>query len=179
MNFYLFWIIFAFTARFSPDDKYSRQRVTVKRRFGLLPTQQPAKELWAILRCIQFGSQSIYTRNRLRDHKYSRQRVTVKRRFGLLPTQQPAKELWATLRCIQFGITNPFTLASYAYHVFSNFSVSVFALLTHDTKCDSIQFKYFSARKMDSRELICLSLHAGTHTTVFPCSCPIDVVGWK
>ncbi|KAJ2081226.1 snoRNP complex protein [Coemansia sp. RSA 988] len=31
----------AHPARFSPDDKYSRQRVTLKRRFGLLPTQQP------------------------------------------------------------------------------------------------------------------------------------------
>ncbi|KAJ1859724.1 snoRNP complex protein [Coemansia sp. RSA 1722] len=31
----------AHPARFSPDDKYSRQRVTLKRRFGILPTQQP------------------------------------------------------------------------------------------------------------------------------------------
>ncbi|ODV89761.1 hypothetical protein CANCADRAFT_143344 [Tortispora caseinolytica NRRL Y-17796] len=31
----------AHPARFSPDDKFSRQRVTLKRRFGLLPTQQP------------------------------------------------------------------------------------------------------------------------------------------
>ncbi|KAJ2534741.1 snoRNP complex protein, partial [Coemansia sp. RSA 1933] len=30
----------AHPARFSPDDKYSRQRVTLKRRFGVLPTQQ-------------------------------------------------------------------------------------------------------------------------------------------
>ncbi|CUM53994.1 unnamed protein product [Debaryomyces tyrocola] len=29
----------AHPARFSPDDKYSRQRVTLKKRFGLLPTQ--------------------------------------------------------------------------------------------------------------------------------------------
>ena len=29
-------------ARFSPEDKYSRQRITIKKRFGLLPTQQPA-----------------------------------------------------------------------------------------------------------------------------------------
>ncbi|RAL42189.1 hypothetical protein DM860_011972 [Cuscuta australis] len=28
-------------ARFSPDDKYSRQRVLLKKRFGLLPTQKP------------------------------------------------------------------------------------------------------------------------------------------
>ncbi|XP_022723752.1 uncharacterized protein LOC111280553 [Durio zibethinus] len=27
------------TSRFSPDDKYSRQRVLLKKRFGLLPTQ--------------------------------------------------------------------------------------------------------------------------------------------
>ncbi|KAJ1757698.1 snoRNP complex protein [Coemansia sp. RSA 1822] len=30
----------AHPARFSPDDKYSRQRVLLKRRFGILPTQQ-------------------------------------------------------------------------------------------------------------------------------------------
>ncbi|KAJ2721884.1 snoRNP complex protein [Coemansia sp. Benny D115] len=30
----------AHPARFSPDDKFSRQRVTLKRRFGILPTQQ-------------------------------------------------------------------------------------------------------------------------------------------
>ena len=32
------------SARFSPDDKYSRHRVTLKKRFGLLPSQQPAVE---------------------------------------------------------------------------------------------------------------------------------------
>ena len=32
----------AHPARFSPEDKFSRQRITVKQRFGLLPTQQPA-----------------------------------------------------------------------------------------------------------------------------------------
>ncbi|CAG2122134.1 unnamed protein product [Medioppia subpectinata] len=31
----------AHPARFSPEDKYSRERITIKRRFGLLPTQQP------------------------------------------------------------------------------------------------------------------------------------------
>uniref|UniRef100_A0A8C2BT06 H/ACA ribonucleoprotein complex subunit 3 n=1 Tax=Cyprinus carpio TaxID=7962 RepID=A0A8C2BT06_CYPCA len=31
----------AHPARFSPDDKFSRHRVTIKRRFGLLLTQQP------------------------------------------------------------------------------------------------------------------------------------------
>ncbi|RKO95303.1 H/ACA ribonucleo protein complex subunit 3-like protein, partial [Caulochytrium protostelioides] len=34
----------AHPARFSPDDKYSRQRVTLKRRFGLLLTQQEAQK---------------------------------------------------------------------------------------------------------------------------------------
>lgn len=29
----------AHPARFSPDDKYSKQRVTLKKRFGMLPTQ--------------------------------------------------------------------------------------------------------------------------------------------
>jgi H/ACA ribonucleoprotein complex subunit 3 len=29
----------AHPARFSPDDKYSRQRVTLKKRYGMLPTQ--------------------------------------------------------------------------------------------------------------------------------------------
>ncbi|PIK43727.1 putative H/ACA ribonucleoprotein complex subunit 3-like [Apostichopus japonicus] len=32
----------AHPARFSPDDKYSKQRVRIKKRFGLLPTQSPA-----------------------------------------------------------------------------------------------------------------------------------------
>lgn len=31
----------AHPARFSPDDPYSRQRVTLKKRFGLLPIQRP------------------------------------------------------------------------------------------------------------------------------------------
>ncbi|NWJ07129.1 NOP10 protein, partial [Crypturellus undulatus] len=31
----------AHPARFSPDDKYSRHRVALKRRFRVLPTQQP------------------------------------------------------------------------------------------------------------------------------------------
>lgn len=31
----------AHPARFSPDDKFSRERVECKRRFGLLPTQKP------------------------------------------------------------------------------------------------------------------------------------------
>lgn len=35
----------AHPARFSPDDKFSRERILLKKRFGLLPTQQPAKEL--------------------------------------------------------------------------------------------------------------------------------------
>ncbi|CAL5048042.1 unnamed protein product [Urochloa decumbens] len=32
----------AHPARFSPDDRYSRQRYLLKKRFGLLPTQKPA-----------------------------------------------------------------------------------------------------------------------------------------
>ncbi|XP_035474264.1 H/ACA ribonucleoprotein complex subunit 3 [Scophthalmus maximus] len=31
----------AHPARFSPDDKFSRHRVILKKRFGLLLTQQP------------------------------------------------------------------------------------------------------------------------------------------
>ncbi|GCB19616.1 H/ACA ribonucleoprotein complex subunit 3 [Aspergillus awamori] len=34
----------AHPARFSPDDKYSRHRVTLKKRYGLLMTQQADKE---------------------------------------------------------------------------------------------------------------------------------------
>lgn len=34
-------VLFGYAARFSPDDKYSRQRVLLKKRFGLLPTQKP------------------------------------------------------------------------------------------------------------------------------------------
>ncbi|CAN6273497.1 unnamed protein product, partial [Urochloa humidicola] len=34
----------AHPARFSPDDKYSRQRYLLKKRFGLLPTQKPAQK---------------------------------------------------------------------------------------------------------------------------------------
>lgn len=35
----------AHPARFSPDDKFSRERVECKKRFGLLPTQQPPPDL--------------------------------------------------------------------------------------------------------------------------------------
>lgn len=31
----------AHPARFSPEDKYSRQRLIIKKRFGLLLTQRP------------------------------------------------------------------------------------------------------------------------------------------
>ncbi|KAM9317470.1 H/ACA ribonucleoprotein complex subunit 3 [Gastrophryne carolinensis] len=31
----------AHPARFSPDDKFSRHRITIKKRFSLLLTQQP------------------------------------------------------------------------------------------------------------------------------------------
>lgn len=33
----------AHPARFSPDDKYSRHRVTLKKRFNLLPMQQQSQ----------------------------------------------------------------------------------------------------------------------------------------
>jgi H/ACA ribonucleoprotein complex subunit 3 len=33
--------ISAHPARFSPEDKYSKQRIEIKRRFGLLLTQGP------------------------------------------------------------------------------------------------------------------------------------------
>lgn len=35
----------AHPARFSPDDKFSRERITTKKRFGILPTQLPAHEM--------------------------------------------------------------------------------------------------------------------------------------
>ena len=35
----------AHPARFSPDDKFSKQRVALKKRFNLLPTQQKEVEL--------------------------------------------------------------------------------------------------------------------------------------
>ena len=35
----------AHPARFSPDDKFSRHRVTLKKRFNLLPTQIEEKKL--------------------------------------------------------------------------------------------------------------------------------------
>lgn len=35
----------AHPARFSPDDKFSKERVTIKKRFGILPTQLPPVEL--------------------------------------------------------------------------------------------------------------------------------------
>ena len=35
----------AHPARFSPDDKFSKQRIACKRRFGLLLTQKPRDEL--------------------------------------------------------------------------------------------------------------------------------------
>jgi len=32
-------------ARFSPDDKFSRHRVTLKKRNNLLPTQKPIEDI--------------------------------------------------------------------------------------------------------------------------------------
>ncbi|KAB0791285.1 hypothetical protein PPYR_03085 [Photinus pyralis] len=34
----------AHPARFSPEDKYSRERLTIKKRFGILLTQTPEPE---------------------------------------------------------------------------------------------------------------------------------------
>lgn len=39
----------AHPARFSPDDKYSRHRITIKKRFKVLMTQQPRPVLWGCL----------------------------------------------------------------------------------------------------------------------------------
>ena len=35
----------AHPARFSPDDKFSKHRISTKKRFGVLPTQLPAKDM--------------------------------------------------------------------------------------------------------------------------------------
>ncbi|KAG0171158.1 snoRNP complex protein [Apophysomyces sp. BC1034] len=35
----------AHPARFSPDDKFSRHRITIKKRYKLLLSQQPARPL--------------------------------------------------------------------------------------------------------------------------------------
>ncbi|KAL8996860.1 MAG: hypothetical protein Q9188_006466 [Gyalolechia gomerana] len=35
----------AHPARFSPDDKYSRHRITIKKRYGLLITQQKKEKV--------------------------------------------------------------------------------------------------------------------------------------
>lgn len=40
----------AHPARFSPDDKYSRHRITIKKRFKVLMTQQPRPVLWRSLK---------------------------------------------------------------------------------------------------------------------------------
>ena len=36
----------AHPARFSPDDKYSKYRILLKKRFGILLTQQPTQVWW-------------------------------------------------------------------------------------------------------------------------------------
>lgn len=36
----------AHPARFSPDDKHSKYRVVLKKRFGILLTQRPKEEMW-------------------------------------------------------------------------------------------------------------------------------------
>lgn len=47
----------AHPARFSPDDKYSRHRVTLKKRYGLLLTQQ--SEFFPVFRVIVDGANSV------------------------------------------------------------------------------------------------------------------------
>lgn len=36
-------------ARFSPDDPYQKERYECKKRYNLLPTQQPPLSLWNLL----------------------------------------------------------------------------------------------------------------------------------
>lgn len=59
----------AHPARFSPDDKYSRHRVTIKKRYGLLLTQQSKSHLqeeWKKTKRMQLG------------HLYGRMRANVR-----------------------------------------------------------------------------------------------------
>ena len=59
----------AHPARFSPDDKYSRHRITCKRRYGLLPTQKPATQYWnflLLLLLLLHPTISTFTSSRLR-----------------------------------------------------------------------------------------------------------------
>jgi len=39
----------AHPARFSPDDKFSRQRISCKKRFGIYMPHTPEKPLWLII----------------------------------------------------------------------------------------------------------------------------------
>ncbi|KAK0291302.1 snoRNP complex protein [Friedmanniomyces endolithicus] len=48
----------AHPARFSPDDKYSRHRVTLKKRYGLLITQQSTIGLVPTKRMVSADSQN-------------------------------------------------------------------------------------------------------------------------
>jgi H/ACA ribonucleoprotein complex subunit 3 len=75
----------AHPARFSPDDKYSRHRVTIKRRYGLLLTQQ-----------------SMYARNleRGREHRAgveanTRQRTRLLRRLKRMREEYAIKDVCA------------------------------------------------------------------------------------
>nr|CAD7453586.1 unnamed protein product [Timema tahoe] len=50
----------AHPARFSPEDKYSRQRITIKKRFNLLLTQQPAPHgLGVSHHCLAAGTEPL------------------------------------------------------------------------------------------------------------------------
>ncbi|KAL1867038.1 snoRNP complex protein [Paecilomyces lecythidis] len=48
----------AHPARFSPDDKYSRHRVTLKKRYGLLLTQQPGMLALSNISLLSYGYNS-------------------------------------------------------------------------------------------------------------------------
>ncbi|KAK6354533.1 snoRNP complex protein [Orbilia brochopaga] len=50
----------AHPARFSPDDKYSRHRVTLKKRFGMLLTQQGTISQLSPFRMIQDANTGAY-----------------------------------------------------------------------------------------------------------------------
>ena len=51
----------AHPARFSPDDKYSKYRILLKKRFGILPTQQAAIVWWNVW-CLKCTSASVFVR---------------------------------------------------------------------------------------------------------------------
>ena len=48
------WVVVLIAARFSPDDKYSKERVLLKKRFGLLPIQGAPVKYWKGLASLVF-----------------------------------------------------------------------------------------------------------------------------